>query len=303
MGIGGEYAAINSAIDELIPARNRGQTDIAINGSYWVGSALGGLAALLFLDTVDLRPRLRLAAVVRRRRGARARRSCRCAATCRRARAGCSSTAARRRPSRSSTRSSGRCARRPVGPLPEPRDAIVVRQRKRSRSARSRRWRSRSTRSRAMLGLALFVGQAFLYNAVTFDLGTILHQVLRASARAPSPFFIDHLRRRQLPRAAAARKAVRHGRAQADDHRHLPAVGGHRHGARRPDRTSGSLTQLVVHRDGRRRLLLRIGGRELRVPHGERGLPDGDARAGDRVLLRDRHRGRWHHRAAAVRAR
>jgi MFS family permease len=36
-GIGGEYAAINSAIDELTPARNRGQVDITINGSYWVG--------------------------------------------------------------------------------------------------------------------------------------------------------------------------------------------------------------------------------------------------------------------------
>src|SRR3954451_12124630 len=51
MGIGGEYSAINSAIDELIPARNRGQVDLAINGSFWAGSALGGLAALLLLDT------------------------------------------------------------------------------------------------------------------------------------------------------------------------------------------------------------------------------------------------------------
>src|SRR3954466_5189808 len=51
MGIGGEYAAINSAIDELIPARNRGRVDLAINGSYWVGAAIGGLAALLLLDT------------------------------------------------------------------------------------------------------------------------------------------------------------------------------------------------------------------------------------------------------------
>jgi MFS family permease len=49
-GIGGEYAAINSAIDELIPARNRGQVDITINGSYWVGSGVGGVASLLFLD-------------------------------------------------------------------------------------------------------------------------------------------------------------------------------------------------------------------------------------------------------------
>src|SRR5262245_43529455 len=42
MGIGGEYSAINSAIDELIPARNRGQVDLAINGSFWVGAATGG---------------------------------------------------------------------------------------------------------------------------------------------------------------------------------------------------------------------------------------------------------------------
>src|SRR3954464_4006307 len=46
-GIGGEYAAINSAIDELIPARARGQVDIGINGSFWLGSILGSLAALL----------------------------------------------------------------------------------------------------------------------------------------------------------------------------------------------------------------------------------------------------------------
>jgi MFS family permease len=39
MGIGGEYAAINSAIDELIPARTRGFADLAINGSYWIGTA------------------------------------------------------------------------------------------------------------------------------------------------------------------------------------------------------------------------------------------------------------------------
>ena len=50
-GIGGEYAAINSAIDELIPARVRGRVDLIINGSYWVGAALGAVAALLFLNT------------------------------------------------------------------------------------------------------------------------------------------------------------------------------------------------------------------------------------------------------------
>ena len=49
-GIGGEYAAMNSAIDELIPARSRGHTDLAINGSWWLGSAAGALLTLLLLN-------------------------------------------------------------------------------------------------------------------------------------------------------------------------------------------------------------------------------------------------------------
>ena len=46
MGIGGEYAAINSAIDELIPARYRGRVDIAVNGTYWGGAIIGTLGTL-----------------------------------------------------------------------------------------------------------------------------------------------------------------------------------------------------------------------------------------------------------------
>jgi MFS family permease len=49
-GIGGEYAAINSAIDELIPARVRGQVDLAINGTFWVGAALGAGLSIVLLD-------------------------------------------------------------------------------------------------------------------------------------------------------------------------------------------------------------------------------------------------------------
>ncbi|MFT4122698.1 MAG: MFS transporter [Microbacteriaceae bacterium] len=50
LGIGGEYAAINSAIDELIPSHYRGRIDIAINGTYWAGAALGSVANLFFLN-------------------------------------------------------------------------------------------------------------------------------------------------------------------------------------------------------------------------------------------------------------
>ena len=49
-GIGGEYSAINSAIDELIPARVRGWVDLAINGSYWIGTAIGAAASLVLLN-------------------------------------------------------------------------------------------------------------------------------------------------------------------------------------------------------------------------------------------------------------
>jgi MFS family permease len=50
-GIGGEYAAINSTIDELVPARVRGRADLAINGTYWLGTAFGALLALALFGT------------------------------------------------------------------------------------------------------------------------------------------------------------------------------------------------------------------------------------------------------------
>ncbi len=49
-GIGGEYSAINSAIDELIPARVRGRVDLIINGSFWIGAAIGAGASIVLLD-------------------------------------------------------------------------------------------------------------------------------------------------------------------------------------------------------------------------------------------------------------
>jgi MFS family permease len=58
IGIGGEYAAINSAIDELIPAKYRGRIDIIVNGSFWLGAAAGSGASLLFLDPHLLAPNL-----------------------------------------------------------------------------------------------------------------------------------------------------------------------------------------------------------------------------------------------------
>jgi MFS family permease len=57
-GIGGEYTAINSTIQELVPARFRGWTDLVINGSFWVGAALGASGAIVLLDHDIIDPAL-----------------------------------------------------------------------------------------------------------------------------------------------------------------------------------------------------------------------------------------------------
>jgi MFS family permease len=55
-GIGGEYAAINSTIQELVPARVRGWTDLVINGSFWIGAALGAIGSIVLLDQAVIDP-------------------------------------------------------------------------------------------------------------------------------------------------------------------------------------------------------------------------------------------------------
>jgi MFS family permease len=61
MGIGGQYAAINSAIDEMMPSKYRGRVDIWINGTYWAGAILGSFAALVFLNAFAVNVGWRLA--------------------------------------------------------------------------------------------------------------------------------------------------------------------------------------------------------------------------------------------------
>ncbi|MGZ4294343.1 MAG: MFS transporter [Solirubrobacteraceae bacterium] len=175
MGIGGEYAAINSAIDELIPARNRGRVDLAINGSYWVGSAIGCFAALLFLDEsifakdVGWRLAFGIGAIL-----------------------GLGIMIVRRHLPESPrwlfihghedeaeriVDAIEEEVRRQAGTeLPEPDAEIAVRQRDAIPFRELAKVAITRYPRRAFLGFALFVGQAFLYNAVVFDLGTLLHE-------------------------------------------------------------------------------------------------------------------------------
>jgi MFS family permease len=175
MGIGGEYAAINSAIDELIPARNRGRVDLAINGSYWVGSAIGGFAALALLDTAlfgkDLGWRLAfglgavlgLAILLIRRQLPESPRWL--------------FIHGREQEAEQIVDRIEEEVRQETGiDLPEPDEAITVRQRDAIPFRELARVAIKRYPRRAFLGFALFVGQAFLYNAVVFDLGTLLHE-------------------------------------------------------------------------------------------------------------------------------
>ncbi len=57
-GIGGEYAAVNATIQELIPARRRGFTDLVVNGSFWLGAAIGALGAYVVLDPAIMPPEI-----------------------------------------------------------------------------------------------------------------------------------------------------------------------------------------------------------------------------------------------------
>lgn len=58
MGIGGEYAAVNATIQEMIPARRRGFTDLVVNGSFWLGAALGAMGAYVVLDPAIMPPEI-----------------------------------------------------------------------------------------------------------------------------------------------------------------------------------------------------------------------------------------------------
>ena len=73
-GIGGEYTAINSTIQELVPARYRGFTDLVINGSFWIGAALGAGARDRAARSARHQSRDRMARLLPHRRGARPRR-------------------------------------------------------------------------------------------------------------------------------------------------------------------------------------------------------------------------------------
>ncbi|HEX5772313.1 MAG TPA: MFS transporter [Nocardioidaceae bacterium] len=172
-GIGGEYAAINSAIDELIPAKYRGRVDVAINGSFWVGAAGGSLLTIPLLDPTMVNPEwgwraafalgaiLAVGILVVRRNVPESPRWL--------------FIHGREEESERIVSAIEKTVREETGgDLPKPRDTITIRQRQSISMGMIAKTVFTLYPRRTVLCLALFIGQAFLYNAFFFTYGDTL---------------------------------------------------------------------------------------------------------------------------------
>jgi MFS family permease len=182
-GIGGEYSAVNSAIDELIPARLRGKVDLIVNGSYWLGAAVGAASTALLLDPHFLSPKLGwrvgfgAGAII-----------------------GLVILYLRRfipeSPRWLMTHGQREAAEKTVSDIertvaeesqealeqPSPDDAIKVRTRHRFGLAAILKPMVTTLRGRSFLGLSLMIAQAFVYNAMLFTYALVLARYYGVSA-------------------------------------------------------------------------------------------------------------------------
>ena len=188
-GIGGEYAAINSAIDELIPARARGRIDLIINGSFWLGAAGGALLSLILLNegvfALDVGWRvafgmgaiLGLGILLVRRNVPESPRWL--------------FIHGREEEAERIVDDIERQVREETGEEldDEPGDPITVKQRRSVPFREIARTAFKVYPKRAILGFSLFIGQAFIYNAVTFTLGLTLTTYLGVAADQVGLFY------------------------------------------------------------------------------------------------------------------
>ncbi|MFJ9939658.1 MFS transporter [Streptomyces erythrochromogenes] len=187
-GIGGEYAAINSAIDELIPSKYRGRVDLIINGSFWLGAVAGALLSVVALNTELFAPSvgwrltfalgvvLGLVILLVRRHVPESPRWM--------------FIHGRTQEAEDLVADVERRVEAETGrPLPEVDRAITITVRRSIGFGEIAKTVFRTYPRRAVLGLSLFVGQAFLYNAITFGFGSILVTFFDVSSSVTGYYF------------------------------------------------------------------------------------------------------------------
>jgi MFS family permease len=298
LGIGGEYAAINSAIDELIPAKYRGRVDLIVNGSFWLGAALGSGASLLFLDpklfAIDFGWRfgfavggvLGLGILLLRRFVPESPRWLVTHGRTRQADAAVAEIEAR-------VQSDTGVDLAPV------RETLTVRPRKSFGLGLILHAMLHQYRERSILAAVLLTAQAFLFNAVFFSYGLVLTTFHGVPEQSTGLYllplavsnFLGPVLLSPLFDIVGRRVMIAGTYAAAGVLLLLTAVllGFDVFTAWTPDDCL----------DGD--LLFRLRGGELRLPDRERDLSAGGAGAGNRDILRDRHRGRRRRRPGAIR--
>ncbi len=283
-GIGGEYAAINSAIQEFVPARFRGRTDLAINGSFWIGAALGAARRCAVSAARQLAAGLGLARRFRDRRPARAGHP----------------AAAPLPPGEPALADAPRQAR-------ARREAVIAEIESRVRDAAdgdagagtgadSAHHISRTPLvrmvlaivrdypQRAVLGLVLMAAQAFFYNAIFFSYALVLTRFY-AIPSAAIGWYILPFALGNFVGPAAAWATLRSDRPQADDRLDLcdlRCAAGHRRLSLSRRAARCCATDRLLDGD----LLFRLGGGECGLSDRQRELPARSPGIRHRPLLR-----------------